>query len=161
VPVWQEGPLIETFMCLPTEAEDDSGMPHVTEHLVFQGSKKFPFWESMNQYAPMCLASTPNAWTATDHTCYFFDTVNVHGFNRIAAMYLDHVLRPLLEPHNFVTEIHHVNDKGEDGGVVFSEMKVIRKVDRPMIICMHDPTGQKYFLVRQGLSIDAEGLVPR
>ena len=37
---------------------------------------------------------------------------------------LDHILRPLLNERDFITEIYHINGMGEDGGVMYAEMKV-------------------------------------
>ena len=38
---------------------------------------------------------------------------------------LDHIFRPRLRQVDFLTEIHHVNQNGEDGGVMYAEIKVI------------------------------------
>jgi Zn-dependent M16 (insulinase) family peptidase len=38
-------------------------------------------------------------------------------------VYLDHVFHPTLTSEGFVTEVYHVNGKGEDAGVVYSEMQ--------------------------------------
>lgn len=38
-------------------------------------------------------------------------------------IYLDHVFFPTLTSSGFVTEVYHINPKGEDSGVVFSEMQ--------------------------------------
>jgi hypothetical protein len=31
------------FVCLATETDTDAGLPHTLEHLVFMGSKEYPF----------------------------------------------------------------------------------------------------------------------
>jgi Zn-dependent M16 (insulinase) family peptidase len=38
-------------------------------------------------------------------------------------VYLDHVLYPTMTKAGFVTEVHNINGKGEDSGVVYSEMQ--------------------------------------
>jgi Zn-dependent M16 (insulinase) family peptidase len=38
-------------------------------------------------------------------------------------IFLDHILHPTLTQAGFVTEVYHVNGKGEEGGVVFAEMQ--------------------------------------
>ena len=38
-------------------------------------------------------------------------------------VYLDHVFYPTMTQAGFVTEVHNVNGKGEDSGVVYSEMQ--------------------------------------
>lgn len=39
----QNTPLCHGFFSLSTEAHDDDGLPHTLEHLIFMGSKKYPF----------------------------------------------------------------------------------------------------------------------
>ena len=34
-----EGPVVNGYFCLATEAHDDDGLPHTLEHLVFMGSE--------------------------------------------------------------------------------------------------------------------------
>lgn len=38
---------------------------------------------------------------------------------------MDHILYPTLTDSGCYTEVHHINGKGEDAGVVYSEMQVI------------------------------------
>ena len=33
-----EGPAVSGYFCVATEAEDDDGLPHTLEHLIFMGS---------------------------------------------------------------------------------------------------------------------------
>lgn len=73
--------------------------------------------------ANRCLASGTNAWTDTDHTCYTMTTAGSDGFMALLPIYLDHVLYPTLSVSGFVTEVHHVNGEGLDGGVVYCEMQ--------------------------------------
>ncbi len=42
----------------------------------------------------------------------------------ILPVYMDHILYPLLRDEDFMTEVHHISNKGEDAGVVYSEMQV-------------------------------------
>ena len=88
--------------------------------------------------ANRCLADRTNAWTAVDHTCYTTATAGKQldsgtrveplagpsGFLEILPVYLDHILHPTLRAQDFITEVHHVDEEGEDAGVVYSEMQV-------------------------------------
>lgn len=38
-------------------------------------------------------------------------------------IYVDHILYPTLTETGYHTEVHHINGKGEDAGVVYSEMQ--------------------------------------
>jgi Zn-dependent M16 (insulinase) family peptidase len=37
------GPVIEGYFSLATEALDDDGLPHTLEHMIFLGSKDYPY----------------------------------------------------------------------------------------------------------------------
>ena len=48
VDVKAKQPKVEGYLCLATEAFDDDGLPHALEHLIFMGSKKYPYTGSLN-----------------------------------------------------------------------------------------------------------------
>jgi len=118
-----ETPVVNGYFCLPTEAHDDDGLPHILEHLVFLGSEDYPYKEVLDLLANRCLAKRTNAWTSTDHTCYTVFTAGTSGFLQILPIYLDHILFPNLRAEDYITEVHHINGKGQDAGVVYSEMQ--------------------------------------
>ncbi|XP_033118146.1 uncharacterized protein C05D11.1-like [Anneissia japonica] len=118
-----EGPLVNGYFVLATEAHDDDGLPHTLEHLIFLGSEKYPFKGVLDMLANRCLAQGTNAWTDTDHTCYTVMTAGSEGFLNLMPIYLDHVLYPTLTDAGYVTEVHHINGEGEDAGVVYCEMQ--------------------------------------
>ncbi|XP_058831479.1 uncharacterized protein C05D11.1-like [Topomyia yanbarensis] len=118
-----EGPLVNGYFALATEAHDDDGLPHTLEHLVFLGSEKYPYKGILDLVANRCLASGTNAWTDTDHTCYTMTTAGSGGFLSLLPVYLDHILYPTLTESGFLTEVHHISEEGEDGGVVYCEMQ--------------------------------------
>lgn len=118
-----EGPVVNGYFVVATEAHDDDGLPHTLEHLIFLGSEKYPYKGVLDMLANRCLSSGTNAWTDTDHTCYTMTTAGKDGFLELLPIYLDHVLYPTLSDAGFVTEVHHVNGDGDDGGVVYCEMQ--------------------------------------
>jgi len=118
-----EGPVVNGYFCLATEAHDDDGLPHTLEHLIFLGSELFPYKGVLDLLANRCLSSGTNAWTDTDHTCYTMTTAGSVGFMNLLPVYLDHILHPTLTPAGYLTEVHHVTGEGEDGGVVYCEMQ--------------------------------------
>lgn len=77
----------------------------------------------LDSLANRAFASGTNAWTANDHTAYTLTTAGSDGFLRMLDIYLDHTFFPTLTAAGFTTEVFHVNGKGEDSGVVFSEMQ--------------------------------------
>lgn len=118
-----DGPLVNGYMCLATEAHDDDGLPHTLEHLIFMGSEDYPYKGMLDLFANRCLAQGTNAWTATDHTCYTMTTAGSEGFLNLLPIYLDHILYPTVTESAYITEVHHVNGEGEDAGVVYCEMQ--------------------------------------
>ena len=102
----------------------DDGLPHCLEHLVFLGSQSYPHKGVLDKLANRCMADGTNAWTATDHTAYTLSTAGSEGVMNLLPIYADHILFPTLTESGFLTEIHYVNGKGEDKGVVYCEMQV-------------------------------------
>uniref|UniRef100_A0A1B0CSX6 Putative zn2+-dependent endopeptidase insulinase superfamily protein n=1 Tax=Lutzomyia longipalpis TaxID=7200 RepID=A0A1B0CSX6_LUTLO len=118
-----EGPVVNGYFALATEANDDDGLPHTLEHLIFLGSELYPYKGVLDLLANRCLASGTNAWTDTDHTCYTMTTAGSDGFLELLPIFLDHILYPTLSDAGFITEVHHISGDGEDGGVVYCEMQ--------------------------------------
>ncbi|CAI5445347.1 unnamed protein product [Caenorhabditis angaria] len=117
------GPMVHGSVSFVTEADSDDGLPHTLEHLVFMGSKKYPFKGVLDVIANRCLADGTNAWTDTDHTAYTLSTVGSDGFLKVLPVYINHLLTPMLTASQFATEVHHIDGKGNDAGVVYSEMQ--------------------------------------
>ena len=119
-----ESPIVHVHICLSTDANNNQGLPHTLEHLIFHGSEKYSYKAVLDTLATRLLASKVNAWTAKDHTCYKLSTAGLDGFTILLPVYLDHILYPLLRTEDFATEVYHMNKEGEEAGVVYSEIKV-------------------------------------
>ncbi|KAK4699612.1 presequence protease, partial [Phenoliferia sp. Uapishka_3] len=118
-----EGPLVQGYFAFITEIFDDSGRPHTLEHAVFMGSEQYPFKGVLDTLANRMFAAGTNAWTDTTNTTYTVGTAGSEGFLGILPVFIDHLLYPTLTEAGFVTEVYHKNGKGEDSGVVYSEMQ--------------------------------------
>ncbi|KDN42524.1 hypothetical protein K437DRAFT_269392 [Tilletiaria anomala UBC 951] len=118
-----ESPLLNSYITVASEIFNDSGVPHTLEHLVFLGSEQYPYKGVLDSLANRAFAQGTNAWTSGTETCYTLTTAGSDGFLRMLPVYLDHVFFPTLTDAGFVTEVYHINGKGEDAGVVFSEMQ--------------------------------------
>ncbi|KAI0691326.1 Metalloenzyme, LuxS/M16 peptidase-like protein [Cytidiella melzeri] len=116
-------PIVNGYFVVNTEIFDDSGCPHTLEHLVFMGSEKYPYKGIIDHLANRGFSNGTNAWTDTDHTAYTVSTAGEQGFLQILPIYVDHILYPTMTDAGFVTEVHHINGKGENSGVVYSEMQ--------------------------------------
>lgn len=107
--------------------------------LVFMGSEKYPYKGIIDLLANRGFSNGTNAWTDTDHTAYTASTAGEQGFLQLLPIFVDHILYPTMTQSAFVTEVHsspdfnvypnmayqvhHIDSKGEDSGVVYSEMQ--------------------------------------
>ncbi|KAG9076542.1 hypothetical protein FS749_011635, partial [Ceratobasidium sp. UAMH 11750] len=118
-----DAPIVKGYFVLATEIFDDSGCPHTLEHLVFMGSEQYPYKGVLDNLANRAFSQGTNAWTDTDHTAYTISTAGGQGFLQLLPVYVDHILYPRITDADFVTEVHHINSKAENAGVVYSEMQ--------------------------------------
>ncbi|CAI4036225.1 hypothetical protein SMKI_15G0630 [Saccharomyces mikatae IFO 1815] len=117
--------LVHGYFAVPTECPNDSGAPHTLEHLVFMGSKSYPYKGLLDTAGNLSLSVT-NAWTDTDQTVYTLSSAGWKGFSKLLPAYLDHILHPTLTDEACLTEVYHIDPENlSDKGVVFSEMEAI------------------------------------
>eukprot|EP00921_Rhytidocystis_pertsovi_P025968 GHVQ01041929.1.p1 GENE.GHVQ01041929.1~~GHVQ01041929.1.p1 ORF type:complete len:1123 (+),score=159.67 GHVQ01041929.1:228-3596(+) len=118
-----DSPIVSGYFTVCTEAHTDEGLPHTLEHLVFLGSHAYPYKGILDLMANRCLSQGTNAWTSTDVTTYTLTCAGLEGFLNLLPVYVDHIMRPTLEDHAFLTEVCHVAEDGKSAGVVYSEME--------------------------------------
>ena len=111
-----------------TPAGDSAGLPHILEHSVLCGSRKYPVKEPFVEILKGSLQTFLNAMTYPDKTCYPVASQNVQDFYNLIDVYLDAVFYPNISPFIFQQEgWHYELEKPEDPlkykGVVFNEMK--------------------------------------
>ena len=85
------------------EPDTRPGLAHFLEHMLFIGTEKYPQVDSFQQYITANGGSS-NAYTALDHTNYFFDIKNsalAEGLDRFGHFFID----PLLSPEYVEREI--------------------------------------------------------
>ncbi|KAG5517831.1 hypothetical protein PMAC_000285 [Pneumocystis sp. 'macacae'] len=120
-------PLTKGKLVLATESKymllNDSGCPHTLEHLIFLGSKTYPYKGILDSLANRSFAQGTNAWTDTDHTAYTISTAGAEGFLQILPIFVDHIIFPTLTYDGFYTEVYHIDGQGNDAGVVYCEMQ--------------------------------------
>lgn len=115
VVVDRKGPKVYGYFAVATEIHDDSGAPHTLEHLVFMGSRRYPYKGVLDKIATRAYSDT-NAWTDNHETVYSLSTAGWEGFAQLLPIYLDHVVVPTLTDAGCYTEVHHVDGKGHDAG---------------------------------------------
>ena len=113
-----------------TPPDNDCGTPHIIEHTVLNGSRKFPVKSPFDVLSKGSLNTFINAFTGNDMTCYPVASRNEKDFFNLMDVYLDAVYYPLIyqEPKIFAQEgwHHELNDRAEPvtyKGVVYNEMK--------------------------------------
>ncbi|EOX98217.1 Presequence protease 2 isoform 3 [Theobroma cacao] len=113
-----------------TPPKDSTGIPHILEHSVLCGSRKYPLKEPFVELLKGSLHTFLNAFTYPDRTCYPVASTNAKDFYNLVDVYLDAVFFPkcIEDFQTFQQEGWHyeLNDTSEDityKGVVFNEMK--------------------------------------
>jgi presequence protease len=111
-----------------TPPSDSTGLPHIMEHSVLCGSRKYPLKEPFVELLKGSLKTFVNAMTFADKTCYPVASQNTKDFYNLIDVYMDAVLHPLIPPHTLQQEgWHYELEKTDDPlifkGVVFNEMK--------------------------------------
>jgi len=91
-------------ICLPTWPVDDSGLPHIAEHVVLGGSRSYPLRDPFVELLKGSMATFANAMTYADRTLFPVAS-NVPGdFRNLARVYLDAVFHPLVRRESFAQE---------------------------------------------------------
>ena len=78
-----------------TPPEDSAGLPHVLEHSVLCGSRKYPVKEPFVELLKGSLQTFLNAFTYPDRTCYPVASCNLQDFYNLVDVYLDAVFHPV------------------------------------------------------------------
>ncbi len=114
------------FKTLP---ENDTGVFHILEHSVLNGSDRYPVKEPFVELLKNSMNTFLNAMTYSDKTVYPVSSKNNQDFINLMRVYLDAVFHPLIysKPEIFYQEGWH-HEFAPDGtvsykGVVFNEMK--------------------------------------
>jgi Zn-dependent M16 (insulinase) family peptidase len=111
-----------------TPPNDSTGLPHILEHSVLCGSRKYPVKEPFVELMKSSLQTFLNAMTFPDKTCYPVASQNLQDFYNLIDVYLDAVFFPDLTPYKLMQEGWHYELLNPEGpldikGVVYSEMK--------------------------------------
>jgi Zn-dependent M16 (insulinase) family peptidase len=111
-----------------TPPPDSTGLPHILEHSVLCGSRKYPVKDPFIQLAKGSLNTFLNAMTYPDKTVYPTASQNLQDFYNLVDVYLDAVFHPRIGPEVLMQEGWHYELDTPDApmiykGVVFNEMK--------------------------------------
>jgi len=113
-----------------TPPRDHTGIPHILEHSVLCGSRKYPSKEPFIELAKGSLNTFLNAMTFPDKTMYPVASRNARDFTNLMDVYLDAVFHPNIYQYSeiFMQEGWHYELESRDNaldyrGVVYNEMK--------------------------------------
>merc|ERR1719424_368607 len=113
-----------------TPPEDSTGVPHILEHSVLCGSRKYTTKDPFVQLLQGSLQTFLNAFTYPDRTCYVVASQNDKDFYNLISVYTDAVFHPraITDPMVHAQEGWHLELETKDApliykGVVFNEMK--------------------------------------
>jgi presequence protease len=113
-----------------TPPTDSTGVPHILEHSVLCGSRKFPVREPFVELVKGSLNTFLNAMTFPDKTMYPVASRNDKDFRNLMDVYLDAVFYPNIEqvPEIMMQEGWHYELENAQAelsykGVVYNEMK--------------------------------------
>lgn len=113
-----------------TPPEDSTGVAHILEHSVLEGSRDFPVKDPFIELVKGSLNTFLNAMTYPDKTVYPVASCNDKDFANLMHVYLDAVFYPNIyrEPRIFYQEgwhyeLHDSRDEMTINGVVYNEMK--------------------------------------
>jgi Zn-dependent M16 (insulinase) family peptidase len=118
-------------IALRTPPPDDTGLPHILEHAVLCGSRRYPVKDPFVELLKTSLATFLNAMTYPDKTVYPCASMVEKDFFNVASVYCDAVFHPMLTEEHFKQEGHRLAlaDTGNPDspliikGIVYNEMK--------------------------------------
>ncbi len=110
-----------------TPPPDDTGLPHILEHSVLNGSRRYPVKDPFVELLKTSLATFLNAMTYSDRTAYPCASMNPRDFHNLMRVYCDAAFFPLLTEDTFLQEGHHLEFLPDGSpaikGVVYNEMR--------------------------------------
>ncbi len=122
VKIQNDDPQNVACILFKTIPQSSNGCPHVLEHVVLCGSKKFDVKDPFFSMLRRSLSGFANAFTGSDFTCYPFAAHIKEDFYNLFEVYLDAVFHPLLDKASFLQEGWRITHEGYKG-IVFNEMK--------------------------------------
>lgn len=113
------------FQTLP---QNDTGVFHIIEHSIMNGSQKYKMQGLYSQLMSCSLSNYVNAMTFDDKTIYPFATTNEVDYLNMMDVYMDMAFHPIFlkDASVFLKEGWHFEsgerDENNIGGVVYNEM---------------------------------------
>lgn len=113
-----------------TPPTDDTGVFHILEHSVLNGSKKYTVKDPFLELIKSSMNTFLNAMTSSDYTIYPVSSRNEQDFINLVSVYLDAVFCPAIYENKNIFyqegwhyELNNAEEIPIYKGVVFNEMK--------------------------------------
>lgn len=113
-----------------TPAEDDTGVNHIIEHSVLDGSKNYPLKSPFKELLKGSLGTFINALTYPDYTSFPVASTNEQDLKNLMGVYLDAVFNPnvltddnIFKQEGWRYELPSTDSPLTINGVVYNEMK--------------------------------------
>lgn len=113
-----------------TPTTDSTGVNHIIEHSVLQGSKNYPVKDPFIKMSKQSLSTFLNAMTSSDSTMYPVSSKNDKDFQNLMNVYLDAVFYPnmvkdkrIFEEEGWRYELNSPDGELKYNGIVYNEMK--------------------------------------
>jgi presequence protease len=106
---------------LRTPPEDSTGVPHILEHSVLCGSRKYKTKDPFVHLLKGSLQTFLNAFTYPDRTCYVVASQNEKDFYNLVNVYADAVYQPraVRDPMVLAQEGWHL-EVDDDGKLIYN-----------------------------------------
>lgn len=139
-----------------TPPENDMGIPHIMEHSVLCGSRRFPAKDPFVELCKGSLNTFLNAMTYSDKTVYPVASLNKKDFHNLMHVYLDAVFYPniydreeIMQQEGWHYELDSETGELKYNGVVFNEMKGVfsspeQQLYRVIEKSLHEHTAYNY-----------------
>lgn len=118
------------YIAFRTPPTDSTGTPHILEHTVLCGSKKYRAKDPFIELAKGSLNTFLNAMTYPDKTVFPVASTNDKDFANLSDVYMDAVLHPAIYDNEKIFrqegwhyELMSEKDELKYNGVVYNEMK--------------------------------------
>ena len=89
------------------DPKDRQGLAHFLEHMLFLGTESFPDGSEYQKFISQ-HGGNHNAWTGTEHTCFFFDVAAEH-FSTAVERFSEFFIAPLLADEFVVSERENID----------------------------------------------------
>ena len=118
------------YVAFRTPPADSTGTPHILEHTVLCGSRKYKAKDPFIELAKGSLNTFLNAMTYPDKTVFPVASTNDKDFANLSDVYMDAVLHPAIYENEKIFrqegwhyELESEKDELKYNGVVYNEMK--------------------------------------